>query len=113
MTRESAKVVWCCRGGSGNASRSHEPNANLDGESETALHQAIIDLKARRAIVVLIAHRPATLSACDRLLVLANGVQQGFGPRDEILRKVFAHRTAPAAPGNLKVVGNTADRGRQ
>jgi len=90
-----------------------EPNANLDGEGETALHQAIIDLKARRAIVVLIAHRPAILSACDQLLVLANGVQQGFGPREEILRKVFAHRTAPAAAGNLKVVSNTANRGRQ
>src|SRR5262249_3775844 len=61
-------------------------------------------LKARRAIVVLIAHRPAALLGCDQLLVLANGVQQGFGPREEILRKVFAHRTAPAAAGNLKVV---------
>jgi PrtD family type I secretion system ABC transporter len=90
-----------------------EPNANLDGEGETALHQAIIDLKARGAIVVLIAHRPATLSTCDQLLVLANGVQQGCGPREEILRKVFAPRTAPAAAGNLKVVSNTADRGRQ
>ena len=89
-----------------------EPNANLDGEGETALHQAIMDLKARGAIVVLIGHRPATLSACDQLLVLANGTQQGFGPRDEILRKVFARRTAPAAAGNLKVVSDTVGRGQ-
>jgi ATP-binding cassette subfamily C protein len=87
-----------------------EPNSNLDGEGEAALHQAIVDLKARGAIVVLSAHRPATLSACDRLLVLSNGVQQGFGPRDEILRKLAAC-PAPAAAGNLKVVSATATGG--
>jgi PrtD family type I secretion system ABC transporter len=90
-----------------------EPNANLDSEGEVALHQAIIDLKARGAIVVLIAHRPATLSACDRLLVLANGVQQGVGPRDEILGKLVSRRVPPAAvAGNLKVVSDTTGGGQ-
>jgi ATP-binding cassette, subfamily C, bacterial PrsD len=77
------------------------------------LHQAIIGLKARGAIVVLIAHRPTTLSACDRLLVLANGVQQGLGPRDEILGKLVARRVPPAAvAGNLKVVSDTTGGGK-
>jgi ABC-type protease/lipase transport system fused ATPase/permease subunit len=46
---------------------------------------------------------------CDYVLLLANGMQQDFGPRDEVLRKVIPQR-APAAPaaaaaaGNLKVV---------
>jgi PrtD family type I secretion system ABC transporter len=89
-----------------------EPNSNLDSEGEVALHQAIIGLKARGAIVVLIAHRPTTLSVCDRLLVLANGVQQGLGPRDEILGKLVSRRVPPAAvTGNLKVVSDTTGGG--
>jgi ABC-type protease/lipase transport system fused ATPase/permease subunit len=46
-----------------------EPNSNLDSEGEVALRQAIVDLKARGAIVVLIAHRPSVLAACDNVLV--------------------------------------------
>jgi PrtD family type I secretion system ABC transporter len=92
-----------------------EPNANLDTDGEAALHQAIMELKARGAIVVLITHRPATLSACDRILVLADGVQQGFGPREEILRKLVMRAGAPqpAAAGNLKVVGDAAVGGQK
>jgi ABC-type protease/lipase transport system fused ATPase/permease subunit len=92
-----------------------EPNANLDTEGEAALHQAIVELKARGAIVVLITHRPTTLSACDRILVLADGAQQGFGPREEILRKLVMRASASqaAATGNLKVVGDTAVGGQR
>jgi ABC-type protease/lipase transport system fused ATPase/permease subunit len=92
-----------------------EPNANLDTEGEAALHQAIVELKARGAIVVLITHRPTTLSACDRILVLADGAQQGFGPREEILRKLVMRASASqaAATGNLKVVGDTSVGGQR
>jgi PrtD family type I secretion system ABC transporter len=89
-----------------------EPNANLDSDGELALHQAMMALKARGAILVLIAHRPATLSACDRLLVLANGVQQGIGPRDEILQKLLGRRVPSPAASNLKVVSDTAGGGQ-
>ena len=85
-----------------------EPNSNLDGEGEAALQQAIRDLKARAAIVVLIAHRPSVLQHCDKVLFLANGLQQAFGPRDEVLRKVLARSPQPAAAaGNLRVVSET------
>jgi ATP-binding cassette subfamily C protein len=87
-----------------------EPSSNLDSEGETALQQAIVALKARGAIVVLIAHRPAALSACDKVLVLANGSQQGFGPRDEILSKLVARPAPPS--GNLKVVRDTTGGGQ-
>jgi ATP-binding cassette subfamily C protein len=73
-----------------------EPNANLDEEGEAALLQTLRDLKARGAIVILISHRPAALFACDKILVLAYGVQQAFGPRDQVL-KMIARRPAPAA----------------
>jgi ATP-binding cassette subfamily C protein len=87
-----------------------EPGSNLDNEGEAALQQAIKNLKARGAIVVLIAHRPSALANCDKVLFLANGLQQAFGPRDEILRKVLAQPTPqPVAPAaNLKVVADAA-----
>jgi ABC-type protease/lipase transport system fused ATPase/permease subunit len=92
-----------------------EPNSNLDREGEVALHQAIVDLKRRGAIVVLIAHRPSLLAVCDRLLVLANGAQQDFGLRDEILRKVMVQRApaAATAAGNLKIVSDTTGGGQK
>jgi len=93
-----------------------EPNSNLDNEGDAALHQAILRLKSRGAIVVLIAHRPSVLAVCDRILVLANGAQQDFGPRDEILRKIVRRPAPPpaaaAAVGNLKVVSDTTGGGQ-
>jgi ATP-binding cassette subfamily C protein len=86
-----------------------EPHANLDNEGETALHQAITAAKNRGAIVILIAHRPSALAVCDKVLVLANGLQQAFGPRDEVMQKVLARPAHPAAAvgANLKVVGES------
>ena len=81
-----------------------EPSTNLEGEGETALQKAIRDLKARRAIVIVIAHRKSALTACDKVLVLVNGMQQAFGPRDDVLRKLSAPAApASAAGANLKV----------
>jgi PrtD family type I secretion system ABC transporter len=74
-----------------------EPNSNLDAEGDAALQQAIETAKARGAIVVMIAHRPSALVACDKVLVLANGVQQAFGNRDDVLRALTAPRPAAAA----------------
>jgi ATP-binding cassette subfamily C protein len=85
-----------------------EPNSNLDSEGEAALLQAIAGVKARGAIVILIAHRPTVLSVCDHMLVLANGAQVEFGPREQILRKINTRPAPPAAvAGNLKVVSDT------
>jgi ABC-type protease/lipase transport system fused ATPase/permease subunit len=87
-----------------------EPNANLDGEGEAALQNAIRALKARGAIVVLIAHRPAVLEHCDKVLVLANGAQQAFGPRDALLRKAPLRVPRPAAAsGNVAVLRNPGE----
>jgi ATP-binding cassette, subfamily C, type I secretion system permease/ATPase len=91
-----------------------EPNSNLDSEGEIALQQAIVNLKARGAIVVLIAHRLSMFSACDRVLVLANGRQQDFGPRDRILHKGFPRSAQGTATGsNLKVVSDMTGGGQR
>jgi ATP-binding cassette subfamily C protein PrsD len=79
-----------------------EPNSNLDSEGENALTQAILGVRARGGIVVVVAHRPTALAAVDQLLVMAQGRAQAFGPKDEILSKMM-RRDAPA-PGSLKVV---------
>ncbi|MCC6779461.1 MAG: type I secretion system permease/ATPase [Hyphomicrobiales bacterium] len=88
-----------------------EPNSNLDNDGEVALQRAIVGAKTRGAIVVMIAHRPSALAACDKVLLLANGTQQGFGPRDEILAKFVARPAAAAAAGNLKVVSDASAGG--
>jgi len=63
-----------------------EPNSNLDTEGEQALTTAIRGVRARGGIVVVVAHRPSALGAVDQVLVLAQGRQQAFGPRDEVLK---------------------------
>ena len=88
-----------------------EPSANLDGEGEVALQTALRGLKQRKAIVILVAHRRSALENCEKVLFLMNGVQQAFGPRDEVLRKMSAP-VAPPVPAptpavNLKVVSDT------
>jgi ATP-binding cassette subfamily C protein len=86
-----------------------EPNSNLDSEGDEALTQAILGVRARGGIVVVVAHRPSAIAGVDYILVMAKGRQQQFGPKEEILNKVLK---APAAPPRaLKVVpeiGGTA-----
>ncbi len=67
-----------------------EPQSNLDAEGENALLSAIEGVKARGGIVIVISHRPSTLTGCDKVLVLGNGGQQAYGPRDEVLQKVLS-----------------------
>jgi ATP-binding cassette subfamily C protein len=75
-----------------------EPNANLDSEGEAALLQAIREVKMRGAIVLMIAHRTGALAVCDKVLVLRDGMQQAFGPRDEVLRKMAPQQPAMPQP---------------
>ncbi len=73
-----------------------EPNSNLDAEGEAALTNAILGVRARGGIVVVIAHRPSAIAGVDQLLVLAQGRAQAFGPKDEVLSKLV--RPAPPVP---------------
>jgi ATP-binding cassette subfamily C protein len=79
-----------------------EPNSNLDAEGEKALTQAILGVRARGGIIVVIAHRPSAIEGVDLLLMLTNGRVQAFGPKDEMLRKVL--RPATQQPPALKAV---------
>ncbi|AMN39762.1 type I secretion system ABC transporter, PrtD family [Rhodoplanes sp. Z2-YC6860] len=79
-----------------------EPNSNLDSEGEEALTKAILGVRARGGIVIVIAHRPSALAAVDLVLVMARGTQQAFGPKDDVLSKVLRREQA-AVPAPLKM----------
>ena len=80
-----------------------EPNSNLDSEGESALTEAILGIRRRKGVVIVVAHRPSALAGVDQVLVMASGRVQAFGPRDEVLRKATRQAAIQAAP--LKVVG--------
>ena len=73
-----------------------EPNANLDQEGEAALTTAILAVRARGGIAVVVAHRPSAIAAVDKVMMLSEGRVQAFGPKDEVLGRVLAK--APVAP---------------
>jgi ATP-binding cassette, subfamily C, type I secretion system permease/ATPase len=71
-----------------------EPNASLDADGATALVDAIGRLKVHGTTIVLVAHRPSLLAHVDKLLVLRDGTAVLYGPRDEILPRITASRSA-------------------
>jgi len=62
-----------------------EPNSSLDESGDAALAQAITLMKSRGTSFVVMTHRTSVLAVADKMLVLRDGVQQAFGPRDEVL----------------------------
>ena len=99
-----------------------EPNSNLDAEGEQALSEAILGVRARGGIVIVVAHRPSALASVDLVLMMSEGRMQAFGPKDEVLAQILRRDTPrPAAaqpfqshaqaqlqaqPPTLKAVGN-------
>ena len=78
-----------------------EPNSSLDEEGDAALARAIKEAKARGTTFVIMTHRTSVLGVADKMLVLRDGLQQAFGPRDEVLAALHqAQQQAqqPAAP---------------
>jgi len=70
-----------------------EPNSNLDADGDEALTRAILSVKARKGIVVVVAHRPSAISGLDLILAMNQGQQIDFGPKDEVLAKVLKRPT--------------------
>jgi PrtD family type I secretion system ABC transporter len=66
-----------------------EPNSALDAEGSEALNAAVTSMKAVGGAVIIMTHRPTAISTCDKLLVLDGGRPTGYGPRDEIIRKLM------------------------
>lgn len=78
-----------------------EPNSNLDAEGEQALSEAIMNVRTRGGIVVVVAHRQSALASVDFVLTMQEGRMQAFGPKQEVLGKVLRQQQRPAP---LKIV---------
>ena len=72
-----------------------EPNSNLDAEGEAALTQAILSIRARGGIVIVVAHRPSAIAGVDLVLAMKEGRAVAFGPKDEVLAKVLQREPSP------------------
>ena len=91
-----------------------EPNASLDGAGDEALNEAILSVRQRGGIVIVITHRPAALSQVDLVAIMDGGRLKNIGPRDEVLQSVMKRNITPhpaqqpvraAASTNLREVG--------
>jgi ATP-binding cassette subfamily C protein len=83
-----------------------EPNSNLDAEGEDALTKAILGVRARGGVVIVVAHRSSALAAVGHILTMAQGKQQVFGPKDEVLSRLTRREPIPTGP--FKVVPQSA-----
>jgi ATP-binding cassette, subfamily C, bacterial exporter for protease/lipase len=63
-----------------------EPNSNLDGGGDDALSAAILTLRARGCVVVVMAHRPSVIHAVNKVMILHKGTIAHFGNKEEIIQ---------------------------
>jgi ATP-binding cassette subfamily C protein len=75
-----------------------EPDASLDHDGEHALQQAILSVRRRGGIAVVVSHRQAVLGSVDLLLALDKGKPVAAGPKELVLQKLAkpAGRTVQA-----------------
>lgn len=76
-----------------------EPNSNLDASGEASLAQAILSVRKRGGIAIVVAHRPSALATVDRVLALANGQVGAFGAKEEVLRRFLRNANEPQRSG--------------
>jgi ATP-binding cassette, subfamily C, type I secretion system permease/ATPase len=65
-----------------------EPDASLDQQGEQALRGAILGVRARGGIAIVVSHRQAALAAVDMVLAVEAGRPIAFGPKDPVLQKL-------------------------
>jgi subfamily B ATP-binding cassette protein MsbA len=63
-----------------------EPTSNLDAETEKAFRQVLRNIRKKtNTLIVIVAHRLASISDSDRIIVLNQGVVESFGTHSELL----------------------------
>ena len=70
-----------------------EPTSSLDMQSEHLIRESLQRL-AQHMTIVIIAHRPSTLSICDRIMVLESGRVADFDSPDAVHERNDFFRTA-------------------
>ncbi|QEU97857.1 ABC transporter ATP-binding protein [Streptomyces kanamyceticus] len=86
-----------------------EATAQLDGLTETAIHDAVERVAARGAVIT-IAHRLSTVVDADQILVMEDGLCRATGTHDELLVTDDLYRDLVAA---LRIATITQDREKE
>ena len=81
-----------------------EPNSNLDSDGDVALNKAILGVRSRGGVVVVVAHRPVGIESVDLILVMKDGRAQAFGPKEAVLGQVLQRPVS--APPAIKIVSD-------
>jgi PrtD family type I secretion system ABC transporter len=63
-----------------------EPNSNLDGAGEVALAQALGAVRKQGVTTIVVTHRPSLIAHVDKILVLAAGRVQQYGPAAQVMK---------------------------
>lgn len=71
-----------------------EPNSNLDSEGDKALENAVLAIRARGGIAVIISHRPGVIEKTSHAMIMREGQIAAFGPTREVLAKLVSASTA-------------------
>lgn len=72
-----------------------EPNSNLDHDGDEALTRAILGVRERGGIVIVVTHRQTAIAGVDHVAVMAEGRIQAIGLKEEILQKVLRQGGLP------------------
>ncbi|MFC6789021.1 type I secretion system permease/ATPase [Methylobacterium komagatae] len=73
-----------------------EPNASLDQTGETALMEAMADLRERGTTVLVVTHKVGLLTGADLILMLEAGTLRAAGPPEQVLGQLAGPRPVPA-----------------
>lgn len=88
-----------------------EANSNLDSAGDAALAQAVMAMRQRGGIVIMITHRPATLGPATHIALMQGGRIADYGERDAVLGRLQqgndTSRIQPAG-GNAAAAGAAA-----
>jgi ATP-binding cassette subfamily C protein/ATP-binding cassette subfamily C exporter for protease/lipase/ATP-binding cassette subfamily C protein EexD len=80
-----------------------EPSSNLDADGDAALGTCIAQLKRDGTTIIIVSHRPATLAAVDKILVLRDGAVEAFDERLDVLARLAQPAAFPATGKSVAV----------
>lgn len=70
-----------------------EPNSNLDNEGVEAVNNAIRLQRKEGGCAFVMAHRPAAIEQCNKLMYLDGGLLRAFGPTEQVKSQILVNYT--------------------